>query len=260
MSLTNLHAYVAVKLNNCEVDAVLCDSIWMTKENEWIKNDSESSSSKVKVFDTEMILSISIEKHQPKCFQRVCFNHEIKSRFLQTFGLFFTKYFISLKHSKHAKMLIIQPSSVCLPFTAIKLYNTANSLFIMRRNVIYNKAYWMQLYFIAAFIIESGNNLLMSASIEMLGLAGFMLFHCILFYHNKKNQYITVTLLSTDTQMFLNVLLPSHPSDLQTLLHLCSTVKHKRQIWISCHIPRTLCFITSDDCVAEIGSETCLTA
>lgn len=55
----------------------------------------------------------------------------------------------------------------------------------MKRNVIYNKAYWILLYFIAVFIIDSGNNRV-SASIEIPGLAGLMLLHCSLFITIKK--------------------------------------------------------------------------
>lgn len=116
------------------------------------------------------------------------------------------------------------------------------------------------LYFIAVFIIYSGNDLSLAASFEIQGLAGLM-FLCSLFITIKKEVNTNpVALLSTHTQLFPNVLLPQHFSELQTLPHLCRGVKHKRQIWISCHILRTLCFITLDDCVAGILNETHLTA
>lgn len=85
-------------------------------------------------------------------------------------------------------------------------------------------------YFMAVFIIDSDNNLLLSASIELQGLADLM-FHCSLFITIKKKVNTNlVALLSTHTQLLLNVLLPQHFSELQTLLHLCRRERHKRQI------------------------------
>lgn len=70
----------------------------------------------------------------------------------------------------------------------------------------------------------------------------------------------SVALLSTRSQLICEAVLSPPVSLLQMPLHLHRRAKHQRQIWISCHILRTLCFITLDDCGAEIVNETCLTA
>lgn len=78
----------------------------------------------------------------------------------------------------------------------------------------------MMLYFIAVFIIDSGNKLLLSAPIQMQGLAELMFYYSLFFYHNKKVNTYSVALLSALHNCSLMFLLSQHFSELQTLLHL----------------------------------------
>lgn len=101
------------------------------------------------------------------------------------------------------------------------------------------------------YIIDSGNTLSFSTSIEIPGLARTNVVHYGVFFSITKEKSIPLWLPCSALKhnCFGVFCCPS------TFISSAHTQKNKRWTYISCHIHRTLCFITSDDCLARIVDE-----